>query len=70
LRKSAIVIEKQKIELCVRQRGLQDVLEIVQVERGDPKPDFTPNRFLDEGIMNELEQEGFFKKLTAAKTRK
>lgn len=51
-------------------RGLQDVLDIVQAEPGRPKTDFALNRFLDESIMDELEQEGFFKRLAAEKTRK
>jgi hypothetical protein len=47
-------------------KGLQDVLEIIQAESaGRPKTGFALNRFLDESIMDELEQEGFFKKLSA-----
>ena len=51
-------------------RGLQDVLEIVQKESTRPKAEFALNRFLDESILDELEQEGFFTKLAADKTRK
>jgi ABC-type nitrate/sulfonate/bicarbonate transport system substrate-binding protein len=51
-------------------RGLQDVLEIVQKESSRPKAEFALNRFLDESILDELEQEGFFTKLAADKTRK
>jgi NitT/TauT family transport system substrate-binding protein len=51
-------------------RGLQDVLDIVQKELNRPKSEFTLNRFLDESVMDELEQEGFFKRLTAEKPRK
>jgi ABC-type nitrate/sulfonate/bicarbonate transport system substrate-binding protein len=51
-------------------RGLQDVLEIVQAEPGRTKTDYALGRFLDESIMDELEQEGFFKRLAASKTRK
>jgi NitT/TauT family transport system substrate-binding protein len=51
-------------------RGLQDVLEIVQKESGHPKADFSINRYLDESVMDELEQEGFFKRLAAEKLRK
>lgn len=51
-------------------RGLQDVLEIVQKEAGHAKAEFALNRFLDESLMDELEQDGFFKKLAAEKPRK
>ena len=51
-------------------RGLQDVLEIVQKEVGHPKSEFTLSRFLDESVLEELEQEDFFKKLTSERLRK
>ena len=51
-------------------RGLLDVLEIVQKEPGHAKSDYSLNRYLDESAMDEIEQEGFFKKLTVEKTRK
>ena len=51
-------------------RGLQDVLEIVQKEPGHAKTDFALARYLDESAMDEIEQEGFFKKLAADKPRK
>ena len=51
-------------------RGLEDVLEIVQKESNRPKAEFTLNRFLDESVMDEMEQEGFFKRLAAEKPRK
>ena len=51
-------------------RGLQDVLEIVQKEVGHPKAEFVLNRFLDESVMDELEQEDFFKRLASEKPRK
>jgi len=47
-----------------------DVLEIVQKEPGHAKSDYSLNRYLDESAMDEIEQEGFFKKLTVEKTRK
>jgi NitT/TauT family transport system substrate-binding protein len=50
-------------------KGLQDVLEIVQKESA-PKAQFAMNRFLDESILDELEQEGFFNTLAAAKSPK
>jgi ABC-type nitrate/sulfonate/bicarbonate transport system substrate-binding protein len=51
-------------------RGLQDVLEIVQKEPGHAKADYSLNRYLDESVLDEIEQEGFFKKLAAEKPRK
>jgi hypothetical protein len=49
---------------------LQDVLEIVQKESAPNKAPFTMNRFLDESVLDELEQEGFFHTLAAAKSPK
>jgi len=51
-------------------RGLEDVLEIVRKESNRPKAEFTLNRFLDESVMDEMEQEGFFKRLAVEKPRK
>jgi hypothetical protein len=51
-------------------RGLEDVLEIVQKELNRPKTEFAMNRFLDESVMDEIEQEGFFKRLAAGKSKK
>ena len=51
-------------------RGLEDVLEIVQKESNRPKAEFVLNRFLDESVLDEIEQEGFFKRLTGEKPRK
>jgi len=52
-------------------KGLQDVLEIVQKESAHAnKSQFAMNRFLDESILDELEQEGFFNTLAAAKSPK
>jgi ABC-type nitrate/sulfonate/bicarbonate transport system substrate-binding protein len=51
-------------------RGLEDVLEIVQKELNRPKAEFTLNRFLDESVLDEIEQEGFFKRLTGEKPRR
>jgi hypothetical protein len=39
------------------------VMEIIQEETGRPKAEFEFNRFLDESVIDELEKEGFFKKL-------
>ncbi|MGB7950557.1 MAG: ABC transporter substrate-binding protein [Candidatus Binatia bacterium] len=51
-------------------KGLQDVLEIVQKESAPNKAPFTMNRFLDESVLDELEQEGFFNTLAAEKSPK
>ena len=48
----------------VGRRGLQDVLEIIQREPRSAKDDLRLSRFVDEGILDELEKEGFFKNLT------
>ena len=45
--------------------GLQDVLEIMARQTNKPQADFKMDRFLDEGIMDDLAAEGFFKKLAA-----
>jgi len=42
---------------------VQDVVEIIQREPGRTKIDADLSRFVDESILDELEREGFFKKL-------
>ena len=54
----------------VGRKGLQDVVEIIQRESGRSKAESEPSRFVDESIMDELERDGFFKRLAAANTRK
>lgn len=54
----------------VGRKGLQDVVEIIQHESGRSKGESDLSRFVDESIMDELEREGFFKKLAAENTRK
>jgi ABC-type nitrate/sulfonate/bicarbonate transport system substrate-binding protein len=46
----------------VRRKGMRAVFEIVQQQTARPKGDAELNRFVDEGIMDELEREGFFQK--------
>jgi len=54
----------------VGRRGVQDVIEIIQREPGRTKIDTDLNRFIDESILDELEREGFFKKLETEFARK
>jgi hypothetical protein len=39
------------------------VLELMQQETGKSKADLNVNRFVDESVLDELEREGFFKRL-------
>ncbi len=54
----------------VGRRGVQDVIEIIQREPGRTKIDADLSRFVDESILDELEREGFFKKLESEFSRK
>ena len=54
----------------VGRRGLQDVVEIIQRESGRSKVEPDLSRFVDESILDELEREGFFKRLVAENTPK
>jgi ABC-type nitrate/sulfonate/bicarbonate transport system substrate-binding protein len=47
----------------VGRKGLEGVLEQIQQQTGEAKTEFEMGRFLDEGIIDELEREGFFKKI-------
>jgi len=47
----------------VGRKGLQGVLEQIQQQTGEAKTEFELGRFLDESIIDELEREGFFKKI-------
>jgi ABC-type nitrate/sulfonate/bicarbonate transport system substrate-binding protein len=47
----------------VGRKGMAAVMEIIQDETGRPKAEFELNRFLDESVIDELEKEGFFKRL-------
>ncbi|MBM4298734.1 MAG: hypothetical protein FJ143_13435 [Deltaproteobacteria bacterium] len=51
----------------VGRAGLTGVLEQMQQQSGGAKGDFDQKRFLDESLLDELERDGFFKKLAAAK---
>lgn len=45
----------------VSQNGLQNTLELIAKE--NPKPDMQVEKYVDESILDELEKEGFFKKI-------
>jgi hypothetical protein len=47
----------------VGRKGLAAVLELMQQETGKSKADLNVNRFVDESVLDELEREGFFKRL-------
>jgi ABC-type nitrate/sulfonate/bicarbonate transport system substrate-binding protein len=47
----------------VGRKGLDGVLEQIQQQTGEAKTEFEIGRFLDESIIDELEREGFFKKI-------
>jgi hypothetical protein len=46
------------------------VMDLIQEETGRPKAEFQLDRFLDESVLDELEKEGFFKKLESEYTRR
>jgi NitT/TauT family transport system substrate-binding protein len=48
----------------VGRKGMQGVLDIVQQQTGKPKSEFEMSRFVDESVIDELEREGFFKRIT------
>ena len=49
----------------VGRKGLAAVLELMQQETGKSKAELDVNRFVDESVLDELEKEGFFKRLQA-----
>ena len=54
----------------VGRKGMAAVIDLIQEETGRPKAEFELSRFLDESVVDELEKEGFFKKLAAEYARK
>lgn len=54
----------------VGRKGMAAVAELIQEETGRPKAEFELNRFLDESIIDDLEKDGFFKKLELEYTRR
>ena len=51
-------------------KGLQGVVDIIQQQTNRPKGEFEMNRFVDESILDELDKEGFFKRLELKYARK
>jgi hypothetical protein len=49
----------------VGRKGMAAVIDVVQEETGRPKAEFDIKRFLDESVIDELEKDGFFKKLAS-----
>jgi ABC-type nitrate/sulfonate/bicarbonate transport system substrate-binding protein len=54
----------------VGRKGMAAVMDLIQEETGRPKTEFHLDRFLDESVIDELEKEGFFKRLEVEYTRK
>jgi ABC-type nitrate/sulfonate/bicarbonate transport system substrate-binding protein len=50
----------------VGRKGLAAVLELMQHETGKSKAELDVNRFVDESVLDELEMEGFFKRLQSS----
>jgi len=53
----------------VGRKGMDSVLEQIQQQSGGAKSDFEFGRFVDESIIDELEREGFFKKISTDKSK-
>lgn len=54
----------------VGRKGMQGVLDIIQQQTGRPKSEFEMSRFVDESVIDELEREGFFKKIESKTIQK
>jgi NitT/TauT family transport system substrate-binding protein len=54
----------------VGKKGMNAVIEIMQQQTRRPKSDFDLNRFVDETLLDELQKDGFFRKLEAEYTSK
>ena len=54
----------------VGRKGMAAVIDVIQEETGRPRSEFELNRFLDESVLDELEKEGFFKKLESQHARR
>ena len=48
----------------VVRKGMDSVLEQIQQQSGDAKSDFEFGRFVDESIIDQLERDGFFKRIS------
>ena len=54
----------------VGRKGMQGVLDIIQQQTGRPRSEFEMSRFVDESIIDELEREGFFRRINSKATQK
>jgi NitT/TauT family transport system substrate-binding protein len=54
----------------VGRNGMQGVLDIIQQQTGRPQSEFAMSRFVDESVMDELEREGFFRRIDSRATPK
>lgn len=54
----------------VGRKGMAAVMDMIQEETGRPKSEFEFNRFVDESVIDELEREGFFKRLEVQYSRR
>ena len=54
----------------IGRKGMQGVLDIIQQQTGRPKSEFEMSRFVDESVIDELERDGFFKKIDSRTTQK
>ena len=56
--------------LRLGRKGMQGVLDIIQMQTGRPKSEFDMNRFVDESLIDELEREGFYQRIEPRTERK
>jgi ABC-type nitrate/sulfonate/bicarbonate transport system substrate-binding protein len=49
----------------VGQKGMREVVDFMQRQKGKTKADINMSRIIDESLIDELQKEGFFKKLEA-----
>jgi hypothetical protein len=45
--------------------GMRDLLDQIQLQRSGPKSETDFSRFVDESVIDELDREGFYRKLMA-----
>jgi ABC-type nitrate/sulfonate/bicarbonate transport system substrate-binding protein len=53
----------------VGRKGMDGVLEQIQQQSGGARSDFEFGRFVDESIIDELERDGFFKRMSIDKSK-
>jgi NitT/TauT family transport system substrate-binding protein len=54
----------------VGRKGMAAVIDVIQEETGRSRAEFELSRFVDESVLDELEKEGFFKKLESQYARR